>query len=46
MTRFDILVVDALYREEEEAVLRGDVPYRTAKFGFRKRDVWLEAWIL
>jgi glycine/D-amino acid oxidase-like deaminating enzyme len=39
-------IVDALYREEEEAMLQGGVPYRTSKIGFRKRDVEREEWVL
>ncbi len=39
-------IVDALYRDEEEATLFGDVPYRTAKIGFEKRDVEREEWVI
>jgi glycine/D-amino acid oxidase-like deaminating enzyme len=39
-------IVDALYREEEEATLYGDVPYATSKIGFDKRDVEKEEWVI
>jgi FAD-dependent oxidoreductase domain-containing protein 1 len=39
-------IVDALYRDEEEASLYGDVPYGTAKIGFEKRDVEREEWVI
>ena len=39
-------IVDALYREEDEALLYGEVPYRTAKIGFENRDVEREEWVI
>lgn len=39
-------IVDALYREEDTAMLYGDVPYRTGKIGFAHRDVQREEWTL
>ncbi|HUI23236.1 MAG TPA: FAD-binding oxidoreductase [Nitrososphaerales archaeon] len=39
-------IVDALYREEGEANLYGDVPYATTKIGFDKRDVEKEEWVI
>ena len=39
-------IVDALYREEDEALLYGGVPYRAAKIGFEKRDVEREEWVI
>ena len=39
-------IADALYREEDEATLYGDVPYTASKIGFEKRDVEKEEWII
>jgi len=39
-------IVDALYREEGEANLYGDVPYAASKVGFDKRDVEKEEWVI
>jgi FAD-dependent oxidoreductase domain-containing protein 1 len=39
-------VVDALYRDEEEAALYGGVSYRVSKLGFKRRDVEPEEWTL
>jgi len=39
-------IVDSLYREEDEALLYGEVPYRTSKLGFKRRDVEREEWVI
>ena len=39
-------IVDSLYREEDEAMLYGEVPYRTSKLSFEKRDVEREEWVI
>jgi FAD-dependent oxidoreductase domain-containing protein 1 len=39
-------IVDSLYRGEEEAMLYGDVLYRTSKLGFERRDVEREEWVI
>ena len=39
-------VVNSVYRDEEEAVLYGDVHYRTSKLGFERRDVEREEWVI
>jgi len=39
-------IVDALYRDQNEASLFGDLPYATSKIGFDKRDVEREAWVI
>ena len=39
-------IVDALYREEDEAILYGDVPYGTSKLGFDRREVEREEWVI
>ena len=39
-------LVDSLYRDEEETLLYGDVPYRTSKLSFEKRDVEREEWVI
>ena len=39
-------IVDALYRDQEEATLHGGVPYRAAKLGFERRDVEREEWVI
>jgi glycine/D-amino acid oxidase-like deaminating enzyme len=39
-------VVDSLYRDEEETMLCGNVPYRTSKISFDHRDVEREEWVL
>jgi hypothetical protein len=39
-------VVDSLYREEEDTALYGEVPYRTSKLSFERRDVEREEWVI
>jgi len=39
-------IVDAIYREQNETTLFGDVPYATSKIGFDKRDVEREEWVI
>ena len=39
-------IADALYRDEEDAMLYGDVPYRASKISFEHRDVEREEWVL
>jgi FAD-dependent oxidoreductase domain-containing protein 1 len=39
-------IVDSLYREEEETMLYGEVPYHTSKLSFEKRDVEREEWVI
>lgn len=39
-------LADALYREEEEAMLYGEVPYKVSKLGFEARDVEREEWVI
>jgi glycine/D-amino acid oxidase-like deaminating enzyme len=39
-------IVDALYRDETEAMLHGDVPYCVSKIGFESRDVEREEWVI
>jgi len=39
-------LADALYREEEEATLYGEVPYKVSKIGFEARDVEREEWVI
>ena len=39
-------IADALYRDETEAVLYGDVSYRVSKVGFENRDVQREEWVI
>ncbi len=39
-------IVDALYRDESEAMLYGEVRYRTSKIGFEKRGVEREEWVI
>ena len=39
-------VVDALYREEEDVILHGDVGYRVSKLSFDSRDVEREEWVI
>ncbi|HYA56505.1 MAG TPA: FAD-binding oxidoreductase [Nitrososphaerales archaeon] len=39
-------IVDSLYRDEEETLLYGEVPYRTSKLSFEKRDVEREEWVI
>lgn len=39
-------IVDALYREEEEAELYKGTPYRVSKLGFERRDVEREEWVI
>ncbi|MGD1055761.1 MAG: FAD-binding oxidoreductase, partial [Nitrososphaerales archaeon] len=39
-------IVDAVYRDEEEASLYGEVRYGTKKIGFEKRSVEREEWII
>jgi len=39
-------IVDALYRERDEASLYGGAPYSVSKIGFEKRDVKREEWVI
>lgn len=39
-------IVDALYREEDEAVLHGGTAYRASKLSFERRDVEREEWVI
>jgi glycine/D-amino acid oxidase-like deaminating enzyme len=39
-------IVDAVYRDEEEASLYGDVQYGTSKIGFEARSVEREEWVI
>ena len=39
-------IVDAIYREKEEAELFGGTSYRTKKIGFEGRDVEREEWVI
>jgi FAD-dependent oxidoreductase domain-containing protein 1 len=39
-------IVDSLYREQDETMLYGEVPYRTSKLSFEKRDVQREEWVI
>jgi hypothetical protein len=39
-------IVDSLYREEDETLLYGGVPYRTSKLSFERRDVEREEWVI
>jgi glycine/D-amino acid oxidase-like deaminating enzyme len=39
-------IVDAVYRDEEEASLYGDVQYGTSKIGFERRSVKREEWVI
>ncbi|HEY6282691.1 MAG TPA: FAD-binding oxidoreductase, partial [Nitrososphaerales archaeon] len=39
-------VVDSLYRDEDDAMLYGDTPYRASKLSFEKRDVEREEWVI
>ena len=39
-------IVDALYRDQADAVLYGGVSYRAAKIGFEDRDVEREEWVI
>ena len=39
-------IVDAVYREEEEAVLFGDRPYKTSRLSFDRRNVEREEWVI
>jgi len=39
-------IVDALYREDDEASLYEGVPYRTSKLSFERRDVEREEWVI
>ncbi len=39
-------VVNSLYREEEDAMLYEETPYRTSKLSFEKRDVEREVWVI
>jgi FAD-dependent oxidoreductase domain-containing protein 1 len=39
-------IVDAIYREEDEAQLYGNIPYGTSKLGFESRDVEKEEWVI
>ena len=39
-------IADALYREQDEAMLCGGVPYKTGKIGFERRYVEREEWVI
>ena len=39
-------IADALYRDEGEARLYGDVTYQVSKIGFDSRDVEREEWVI
>ena len=39
-------IVNSVYREEEEALLYGGIPYRVSKIGFESRDVEREEWVI
>ena len=39
-------IVDSVYRDEVEAPLYGDTPYRTSKLSFDRRDVEREEWVI
>jgi len=39
-------IVDAIYREEDEAELFGGTSYKTRKLGFEGRDVEREEWVI
>ncbi len=39
-------IVDALYRDEEEAALYGGAAYTTSKMSFERRDVEREEWVI
>ena len=39
-------IADALYRDDEETQLYGDVHYRTSKLSFGRRDVEREEWVI
>ena len=39
-------IVDAVYREEEEAVLFGDTPYKVSRLSFDRRNVEREEWVI
>ena len=39
-------IVDALYREGDDASLYGGVPYGVSKIGFERRDVKREEWVI
>ena len=39
-------IVDSVYRGEDEALLYGEIPYRTSKLGFERRDVEKEEWVI
>jgi glycine/D-amino acid oxidase-like deaminating enzyme len=39
-------IVDALYRQNSEAMLYGDIPYNVAKLGIKKRSIEREEWLL
>ncbi len=39
-------IVDSIYRDEEEALLYGEIPYQTSKLGFERRDVEREEWVI
>ncbi len=39
-------IADVLYREEEEALLYGDRPYRVSKIGFDSGDSKTEEWVI
>jgi glycine/D-amino acid oxidase-like deaminating enzyme len=39
-------IVNSIYREEEETMLYREVPYRTSKLCFDRRDVEKEEWVI
>ena len=39
-------IVDAVYREEADAMLQGGIPYKASKLSFRERDVEREEWVI
>ncbi|HEV2138338.1 MAG TPA: FAD-binding oxidoreductase [Nitrososphaerales archaeon] len=39
-------VVDSVYRDEDDAMLYGETPYRASKLSFEKRDVEREEWVI
>lgn len=39
-------IVDALYREQDDAVLHGGTAYRASKLSFEKREVEREGWVI
>jgi glycine/D-amino acid oxidase-like deaminating enzyme len=39
-------IVDAVYREEADAMLQGGIPYKASKLSFRERNVEREEWVI